>query len=346
MNNNKTRTIIVTGGHITPALALIDELKKVYRTANIILIGRNFLEARFAREKKIDYLPSFAGRSSSIWKTPFGFIQAIYYCIRYRPDIVVSFGGYVALPVAISAYILRIPVITHEQTRVVGAANKIIGIIARKICVTFEDQLALFSKNKTVVTGLPLRRELFDPPKDPSFTVDHQLPILYITGGSMGAVSLNDMLFPIIDTLTKTYTVIHQTGALSVMKAMHIHEDIRHPDHYIVKSYFDIHDVAWILHNTTFIIGRSGANTVMEAAVLGKNMICIPLPWSAGGEQMANAKWLEKRGLAFILPQKEVTLDKIIGNIQKKPSTNKKLTDLPNDGAKRLLFEVNVILEK
>lgn len=345
MSNEMKKRIFITGGHITPALAVIDACHESHPDWKIFLIGRNKLERTFAQEKNIDFLSSTTGRASSVIKVPLGFVQALYYCILYRPHVVISFGGYVALPVAVCAYALGIPVITHEQTRVIGLANKIISLIARKICVTFDDQVSLFPKNKTVVTGLPMRQELFTPPSEAPFAVDAKKPIIYITGGSTGAVSLNDLVFPSIHTLTKTYTIIHQTGKLSYQKASAIRKSLTHPHRYIIGVFFETKTVSWILHKSDVIIGRSGANTVMEAAALRKSMVCIPLPWSAGGEQLANAKWLEKRGHATILPQQDITTDAIIDCMQKHIPRSKPMTELPRDGAMRLVSEVNVILD-
>lgn len=370
MNNQSAKTIFITGGHITPAIALIDEIRQEYPQWHIICVGRSValegsgaqsVERRLVTARGAVFLPLAAGRLSrsinlsslaSFLKIPVGYIQALWYCVRHKPDIIVSFGGYVALPVGLAATTLRIPVITHEQTRSVGLANRIIGSIARTICITFEDQLHNFPKGKTVVTGLPMRKELFHPPQNALFTVASSFPAVYITGGSTGAVSLNDVLFPAIDQLTKTYTVFHQTGKLSLQKAMHIRDQLPQSqrDRYIVQDFFDTEAVSWILHQASLVIGRSGANTVMEAAALGKTMICIPLPWSAAGEQIANAKWLEQRGLAVVVPQQEARADNFVSvidaalekrNKQKRTGAS---SDIPQDGARRLLLEVNAIL--
>ena len=354
MNNLRTKRIFITGGHITPAIAVIDELKKTYPDWKIILIGRNTLEEHVASEKNIRFLPSSAGRLSSVFKVPVGFVQSLWYCSRQKPDIVVSFGGYVALPMAVAASLLGIPVITHEQTRVVGLANRIIGFLARKICVTFEEQIASFPKGKTVLTGLPMRRELFHPPKDSPFPVETKIPIIYITGGSTGAVSLNDIIFPLIKELVSRCTVVHQTGKPSFEKAMWLRDDLKQvqKDRYLVRDYFDGSAVSWILHHASLIVGRSGANTVMEAAVFGKTMLCIPLPWSGGGEQTENARWLVRRGLAQILPQKEADGTKMLAMIgvlvQKvqKEKNSAPPADLPHDGAHRMLVQMSDILDE
>lgn len=370
MDNAPTRTIFLTGGHITPALALMDEIRSHHPDWRIVCIGRatalegseeESVERRLVTRKGAMFLPLAAGRFSrtlgvsaivSFLKIPVGLMQAFWYCASWRPTIVVSFGGYVALPVALSAYTLGIPIITHEQTRLAGLANKIIGFVAKKICITFEDQATRFPKGKTVVTGLPMRRELFAPPPSPPFEIDRKPPLLYVTGGSTGAVSMNDRLFPMVERLTREYTVIHQTGSVSFPKAAALRVELPTPqqNRYIVQDFFDTEMVSWILHHAAVIIGRSGANTVTEAAALGKPMICIPLPWSAGGEQLANAQWLVARGLGRILLQKEFTKDRLFPLVKQVIRKERKEQKKPVpagvvlDGSERMLRVINAIL--
>lgn len=354
-HNSTQKTIFITGGHITPALALIDEMQKSRPDWKIILIGRNILEANFAREKNVDFLPSLAGRQSSFLNVPFGFVQALFYCMRYRPHIIISFGGYVALPVALAGFLLRIPVVTHEQTRGVGVANKIMSKIARKICVTFEDQVDKFPRGKAVVTGLPMREQLFHPPTASPFAIAAGTNnIIYITGGSTGAVSMNKLLFPIIKELVSQYTVVHQTGKPSLADAMTLkeHLDTNVQSRYIVADFYDVSSISWLLHNASLMIGRSGANTVMEAAVFATSMLCIPLPWSGGGEQMENARWLANRGKAQIMPQETITGEKILHMvhrmIKEKEKGNKDIavrsSDLVHDGARQMHLQISDIL--
>lgn len=176
------RTIIICGGHITPAISLIDALN-VKKDMTVVFIGRKYavegsrvqsFEYQLIKEKGIRYVSISAGRLQrqftrytilSLLKFIIGCIQAWIFCYRERPSLIVSFGGYVALPVAFAGWFFRIPVITHEQTRVPGLANKIIARIAKRICVTFPETIVHFPNGKAVYTGLPLRNELFTPKK-------------------------------------------------------------------------------------------------------------------------------------------------------------------------------------
>lgn len=346
MKKNNHKKVLITGGHITPALAVVDEIYRVYPRWDIICVGRATAtdghmlsrERELMQAKGVKFFNLNAGRFTrhfhwstivSLLKIPVGCIQALFYCLQEKPDIVVSFGGYVALPVALAAYTLKIPVITHEQTRVTGLSNRIIGIIAQKICVTFDDVTSYFPKHKVVVTGLPMRQELFQSPSRPKFVAQSKLPILYVTGGITGAVSLNNLFFPLVAKLVHHYTIVHQTGVISLETARSVKLNLApgFQSRYIPQSHLDVSSVSWMLHNASLMIGRSGANTVIESATFGVPMLCIPLPWSAGGEQMANATWLKDIGLAEILSQDEVTEEIFIDMIDKSIHKLERLKD-------------------
>ncbi len=368
------RTIIICGGHITPAISLIDALN-VKKDMTVVFIGRKYavegsrvqsFEYQLIKEKGIRYVSISAGRLQrqftrytilSLLKFIIGCIQAWIFCYRERPSLIVSFGGYVALPVAFAGWFFRIPVITHEQTRVPGLANKIIARIAKRICVTFPETIVHFPNGKAVYTGLPLRNELFTPPKKSPFTLDTEdFPLLYVTGGGTGAQSLNRLLFPILPNLLEHYSIVHQVGDISLTEAQNIRLLLtgEYKDRYIVRSYIPIRTVAWILTHASLIIGRSGANTVMELAALGKVAILVPLPWSGGAEQQENARWLAQNGGAIVLAQRGLTPETLKNNIE---VINKNLISLqaranafalriPRDGVDRLMTEIEHILDR
>lgn len=337
------KKIFICGGHATPAIALIDELAKD-SSLEIVFVGRrSAAEHGLIIGKGIRFLPLVAGKRSwsTVFQIPVGFIQACIYCVREKPNLIVSFGGYVALPVAIAGWILQIPVITHEQTLKLGLANKIIAHIAKRTCVTHTETLRQFPSG--IVTGLPLRTELFHPPKKPAYDIDEaNFPLIYITGGSQGALSLNEKILPAIHELTKSYTVIHQTGPISYKNATR----------YIVERYISISKLSWILAHAMIVIGRSGANTTMELAALGKVAVLVPLPWSAENEQFLHATWLAHFGGAQVIAQDALTPEVLIRTIKKireqfeqyhRRAENLSL-QIPRDGAKRLAKEVYDLL--
>lgn len=356
---------------MTPALALIDELASD-SSVEVIVIGRKYAqegdtqesaEFTLVMQKGLRFLPITAGRLqraispytlTSLAKIPVGIVQAFTYCIRERPSIVVSFGGYVALPVAVAAWVLGIPVITHEQTLTTGLTNRIIGQIAKRICVTFKETVHLFPKEKVVVTGLPLRKELFRATERTPYLVDRAYPILYITGGTTGARSLNEHIYPTLKNILNEYTVIHQTGSVSLPRAETVRDGLPKSlrSRYIVEPYVISDKLAWIMKHAMIVIARSGANTTLELASLGKVAILIPLPWSAGGEQRLHAQWLARQGGAIVMHQNTLTSDSLTGQIKEIRVSYASLLarakrfshEIPTDGARNLAKEVRAFL--
>lgn len=366
------RTIVITGGHITPALALIDALR-THDDIALVFIGRKHategsrslsFEYKLISQKRIRFVPIRAGRLQrrftrqtipSILRIPIGCIQAAIFCIRERPALIVSFGGYVGLPVALAGWLCRIPVITHEQTLVAGLANRIIARIAKRVCVTYPETVGHFPKGKAVYTGLPMREGLFTPPETPPFALDTKhYPLIYVTGGGTGARSLNRLLFPIVPSLLKRHTIVHQAGEISFAEAQHTRESLpgSRKDRYIVRSYIPTPTLSWVLSHAALVLGRSGANTVMELAALGKVSLLVPLPWSGGNEQRENAMWLARNGGAIVLDQHELTpqlLEKKIETVWADSRSLQSRADafasqIPRDGTQRFVAEIEHIL--
>lgn len=368
------KKIIITGGHVTPALAVIEELERD-KNIEIVFVGRKFAmerdthpsaEYELVRTRGIRFIEITTGRLQrkftrstipSLLKIPFGFIQAFFICLRERPAAVVSFGGYVAVPVAICAWALGIRVLTHEQTLAPGLANRLIAGVSDTICVTHEETVHYFKHHHVVATGLPIRQSIFaEPPaKSPYRTELKKYPLLYITGGSLGAQSLNALIFPIIPILVKKFTVVHQVGQLSYEQANNIQLSLQKDEkgRYLVERYISGEEYLWVLAAAAIVVSRSGANTTFELASQGKVVLFVPLPWSAGDEQLLNAKWLETHGGAITLRQDNLTPDQLSAEItsmwDNRVSLQKKASAfasaVPRNGAQKVAAEIQKLLE-
>lgn len=325
--------IFITGGHLTPAVAVLDLL--IQKGWTIWYIGRKYAQEE-DQSISVEYqtLQSYKGKVKfllittgklqryfsfksflSLIKIPIGFIQSIYWLIKYRPKIILSFGGYVATPVCLLAWVLGIPIITHEQTRSPGFANKLIGNIARKICLTWEETKVFFDTNKVIITGLPIRGKIFQINK--SIPVNLNKPLIYVSGGSLGSHSINLLLFPIIGKLVNGFSIIHQCGDTKkyndYQQLVKIKENLPtklkanyYPINHINEDY-----LGWLYKNASFSLARSGANTVYEFAACGVPTIFIPIPWSSGNEQYYNAKFFKDYGAGIILDQYKINSEKL-----------------------------------
>ena len=369
---NKKNKIVITGGHLAPALAVISELQKrggweiYYLSRKYAMEGTKVpaAESKVIPQMGVEYIDFNPGRLQrrftrytipSLLRVPLGFAQALIIILKIKPDVICSFGGYVSVPVVLAGWLLRVPILTHEQTIVFGLASKINALFATKIAVSFPESLKHFPKNKVVLTGNPIREEIFKIKKSPQFPISirqlaDQFPIIYITGGSQGAHVINLAVLEILPQLLENYTVIHQCGDLDFEFISHQSSTINHQlrEHYFLASYVGSEEIGWVLNKASLIISRAGANTICEIASLGKPAIFIPIPWSYQDEQTKNAQVLVEVGMAEILPQDQLTGERLLGMIvqmttdldkyQKNEAKAKALVKL--DAAQKLVDEI------
>lgn len=354
------KKILLIGGHLTPALALIPELKK--NGFEIFFVGRKFAmeqdnvpskEFKQITKLKIPFYQISTGRLqrrltpytlNSLLKIPLGFFRGLIILHTVKPNIVLSFGGYVALPVVIAAKIMKIKIVTHEQTVTIGLANKIISKLSDLILVSHEESLKYFPQNKTVLTGNPLREEIFLNNKKLPFD-----NFIYITGGNQGSHSINVAVEKNLNNLLNKYSIIHQTGSGVNFKDFKRLSRIKR-DNYLVFPYIDSENIGSVLNKSCLIISRSGANTISEILALKKPAIFIPLPGSAGNEQYKNAQKLESLGVAKIVNQKnlerdlEETIDNIIKKLHRINNNFKKINDYDKKTPSNIVAEILKIL--
>lgn len=336
--------ILITGGHLTPALAVIDEIKRRNKKIEIIFVGRKYaldtektlsLEYKEICSKKIPFITLQAGRLSRIVSTktirsliriPLGFFYALKIILIEKPDLLLSFGGYIAVPVAFWSWLMRIPIYTHEQTIRPGLANRIISFFAKKTFIAFEESRIYFDKTKTILVGNPIRKSIFKTIKKP-FTINKDRPVIYITGGSLGSHSINEHIKQIIAKLLNNYIVIHQVGETKEYNDFEYFKKIKNKlplnisSNYIVKEHFFENEIGYIYSLSDLVISRAGANTFFELLMLKKPTIFIPLPWSSYKEQTQHAKIFEKVKVGKIFNQNQnsrellLMIEEIIKNI-------------------------------
>jgi UDP-N-acetylglucosamine--N-acetylmuramyl-(pentapeptide) pyrophosphoryl-undecaprenol N-acetylglucosamine transferase len=323
----KKATILFTGGHHNSALLVALALKK--QGYHIIWMGHKFtsgnnksLSAEFQEIQKyhIRFLELKTGKFYRIknpleyFKIFFGFIQAFVYLVKVKPKLIISFGGYLAVPPVIIGFFLGIPSITHEQTATVGWANKIIAVFSKKIMLTHQSSAKNFPKAKTVFTGLPVAKKIFTLKP-----VKFKPPLLFITCGKQGSHIINQTIFELIPQLAKQFTIIHQTGpGPDLEKARRLKKKLNHlSKHYLVSAYFFGDQYLKYLKSASLIISRSGAHTAYKIALLHKRSILIPIPWVSHNEQYLNAKLSQKYAPITILTETALTPKSLLSAINK-----------------------------
>jgi len=323
--------IVICGGHHNSALVVAEELiKKGYEVFwfghRFSMIGDKKESAEFLEvtRKGIAFIDIKAGKfqpHSRFWRNlfriPVGFWQSFFSLLRIKPDMIVSFGGYLALPIAWVGYLLGIPVVTHEQTTVSGLSNKLIAKVAKKIFITFPSSAKSFPKEKIVLTGLPLRKSIFEGKK----LFDNGRRTIYFTGGKQGAHIINEEVFKILPDLLKKFNVIHQCGSTTLFDDIKKAEEIKYSlgkmsENYLVKEYFFDSEIGSVFKSADFVVSRAGGHTVYELMILRKPAILIPIPWSNENEQEENAKTLVSLGLAEILSQDDLEKGNLLSRVE------------------------------
>lgn len=327
--NNK---IIITGGHPSPAIAFVEKIREDYPNIEIIFLGKKFdtsdnkslsFEYKELSHYPLKYINFTSGRITRILSIAnifglFGFlwglIKAFYILIRHRPNFVMSFGSYIALPVCTAAYILHIKVYTHEQTIAPGLSNRIIALFAKKVFISFKESANFFPNKNVIYSGNLLRKQIYNfESKIELFAenVNQNLPCVYITGGSLGSHSINLHVENIIKKLLTRYVVIHQTGDVSEFADFEKLSRLKaglapNPaNNYILKKHISSEEIGPVYKKANLVICRAGANTVFELVALLKPSILIPLPWSANNEQIKHAEKLANLGCCEIFFQNE-----------------------------------------
>ena len=310
------KRIILTGGgtagHVTPNIALIPTLKE--SGYDIQYIGSyEGIEKSLMEDIGIPYHGIASGKlrryfSLRNFTDPFrvlkGFSQANRLIRELKPDVIFSKGGFVSVPVVIAAGRNHVPAIIHESDMTPGLANKLCFRSAKKICCNFPETLELLPKEKAVLSGSPIRKELLEgnPEAGKVFTgLTDDKPVIMVIGGSLGAANENRAVRNILPELLKKYNVIHLTGkgkgdtSLNNTPGYRQYEYIKDE----LKDLFALADV---------VISRAGANAICELLALKKPNLLIPLPsGSSRGDQLLNAESFKKQGYSMVLTEDVLT---------------------------------------
>jgi UDP-N-acetylglucosamine--N-acetylmuramyl-(pentapeptide) pyrophosphoryl-undecaprenol N-acetylglucosamine transferase len=230
---------------------------------------------------------------------------------RERPDVFLGMGGYVSVPVGWAAHRRRVPLVLHEQNSVAGLANRLLSRWARTVALTFEGTEGLSSRARLSLTGLPLRPDL--SPRDPAASrralgLEPERFTLLVFGGSQGARALNRLVIAALErTPIPDLQVVHLAGAAEAEAVRDAHRTAGRPA--FVQGFFN--DMATAYSAADFVIGRAGANSVMELARMGPAALLVPFPFATDDHQAANARILATAGQATIVRESELTADRL-----------------------------------
>ena len=305
-----------TGGHIFPALAVIEALKKRRPDIEILFVGGEYGPERNIMQRAnvpFEGLPvrGFIGRGpkalAAMGAMAVGIAKAMGIVRRFRPDAVMGFGGYAAFASVFAAHLMGRPCALHEQNAIAGAANRILGKKVRRVCLSWNQPAvgASFPPEVCVLTGNPIRADI--AALGNLHREREGAPRLLVMGGSQGARAINNMVISMLQKLLEAgVDILHQTGANE-------YDDVRRryleagvsPEETDRMVHPFIHDMASAYAECDLALCRAGATSMAELAATGTPAVFIPFPYAAHDHQTSNARAMEEAGGGILLPQKK-----------------------------------------
>ena len=347
------KRIILTGGgtagHVTPNIALIPQLKEdnweIHYIGSYQGIERDLISAA-----GIPYYGISSGKfrryfDPKNFSDPFrvlkGCKEASALIKQLKPDVIFSKGGFVAVPVVLAARRHHVPAVIHESDITPGLANKICIPSARTVCANFPETLNYLPKDKAVLTGTPIRPELFAGSRVRGldfcgFTASR--PVLLVMGGSTGAAALNEAVWNLLPTLVRRFQIIHLCGKGKMNPACN------GTSGYVQYEYIS-KELPDLLAAADIVLSRAGANAICELLALRKPNILIPLPAaSSRGDQILNAESFERQGYSYILKEEELTNETLLNAITEVSDNRERyisaMNQSPQNNAVRLILEI------
>ena len=333
--------IFLTGAHLTPALAMIDYIQVSHADDQLVFLGRLYSQERLkqkaveeleVKKRGVKFIPFAAVKfvNSSIidlilaiFTFPKTVGKARKILRQEKPDVLLSFGSYLAVPFVLAAKSLKIPVVTHEQTIAMGKANQFIANLADKVAISFPQTSQYMKKDNFYLTGNPVRQAIFQKNlKKPAYLPSKTDQIILIMGGNQGSFVINNIVKLVLNDLLKDFTVVHQCGRANSLKNFpaelsKIKSTLpkKMQNRYFVRQWIEEEELFWLYQNSVLAVSRAGANTILELCLAKLPSILIPLPNTHNNEQVLNAKMMVKVGGAIIVDQQNLTAKSLLNAI-------------------------------
>jgi UDP-N-acetylglucosamine--N-acetylmuramyl-(pentapeptide) pyrophosphoryl-undecaprenol N-acetylglucosamine transferase len=307
-----------TGGHLFPALAIAGELNKRFDDVKTTFVGTaKGIEAKIVPKEGYDvrFIRSegLMGKNvyrtaRSILKVPLSLKDSYMILKDLNPDLVFGVGGYSSGPVLMCAKLMGIPTMIHEQNSLPGLANRVLGKFVDTIAVTYHESINYFSRERTYLTGNPVRDEILKGEKErgyKTFSLDRDLFTIFIFGGSSGATHINKAVgesLVYLEPFRDSIQFLHQTGERDYDAVLEIYRS-REFKGTVVPFAYEMADAYKV---ADLIISRAGATTLAELTATGKAAILVPYPYAAGNHQEVNARKLLDIGAARMILDRDL----------------------------------------
>lgn len=359
-----------TGGHIYPAIAICDELKKDIETKEIYYIGNpDNLEFEIAKKSGCKFLgvnvsgmPRKFGFRLITWffKLQTAIFQSLYYIKKYKPDAIFATGGYVSAPALFAGGLANVPFMIHDSDVQPGIVSKYIAPNAKCVSLAFEISKQFIKSNNIHINGNPIREEFKTLSKKEAreaLRLEDKLT-LCIMGGSQGAQSINNAAIEILKKLSIEYNlqIIFQTGKKNYEKVhaklKETHSEFEKDKNIILKPYFD--NMATVLKASDIAVSRAGSLSISELCACSIASILIPYPYAAADHQRKNAEYMVEKQAALYLEDTDTTSDNLLEKIEYLLKNEEKLKAMQNnafslaklDAAKNIVNQLKCIISR
>ena len=318
-----------TGGHVYPGLAILSHLRKRGPYEVAWIGSKKGVERSLVEEEGVPFIGIPAGKFrrefslknfTDLFRVAGGIVASLYRLQRLKPHLLFSKGGFVSVPPVLAAFVLRIPVISHESDMDPGLATRLALPVARKLLVPFPESVEKYPiryRSKLVVTGNPVREEIFQGSPEVGrrlLGLREGKPILLVLGGSQGAMEINRLVWSSLEELVKDFQVVHQVGPLHTETPEL--EEISRLEGYVAKGYFK-GELPHVLATADLVVSRAGAGTLWEQAALCKPMLLIPLRGTGTrGDQVRNARLFELHGWAKALYDEPIPKERFLSEVR------------------------------
>lgn len=324
-----------SGGHFYPLIAITQSIRDLVKERNLIQVKVYYLapspyNAGVLFDNEIEFQKIHVGKIRRYFSIQnvfdiaiscYGFVETFFKMFSIYPDVVVSKGGFMSLPVVFAAHLLRIPVVIHESDSVPGRANKLAGKYADKIALSYAEAGQYFDESKVAWTGNPLRKEILTPIHEGAFEymkLEANIPVITVMGGSLGAKRINDTVLSALPDLVQKYQIIHQTGKLNFREvestANVVLEKSSMKGRYHPYDYLNELSLRMVAGVSDIIITRGGS-TIFEIAAWGVPSIIIPITDSNGDHQRKNSYNYARSGGAIVIDENNLTPEILITEI-------------------------------
>ncbi len=342
-----------TGGSVTPLLEIYRSLADKY---DFLFVGSyHGIEKEILKKESIRYKAIMSGKWRryfsilyflDILKIFFAFWQSLFLIIKERPDLIISAGAFVAVPLSWAAWFLGVPIIIHQQDIIPGLANKLMSKFARIITVCFSSSLKYYGRKALLIGNLgpDLNNFLFDKDNiEKKYNIKNDKPLILVLGGGTGSLFINNIVADSITELISFSRVIHVSGKMDRSIKNYFNSD-----DYQRIEFLDHQDLLKIMKLADLVVSRCGLATLTELSFMSKASILIPMPNS---HQEYNALEFEKKEAALVLHQKDINtnifIEKIkyvFSNKEIKENLENNISQVIKKGNKKMIELVDEIL--